>query len=70
MKGGSTIMATSSLTNCAQVMATKKIIFMERWVREQVARGSRGSLVRAERTRLRSQGCVGYRTEGKALGRQ
>lgn len=37
---GFTITATSSLTRCAEVMATKKITFVERWAREQVARGS------------------------------
>lgn len=35
-------MATSSLTCLVEVMVTKKITFIERWVREQVARDLKG----------------------------
>lgn len=34
------IMATSSLTHLAKVMATKKITFKERYEREDIAMGS------------------------------
>lgn len=59
-------MAASSLTRHAEVM-TRKITFMERWAKEQVARGSNGGLVRAERTRLRFQGGKGCFTGRKTL---
>lgn len=46
-------MAASSLTLQAEAMATKKITFMVRWVSKKVARGSKGGLMSAERTKLR-----------------
>lgn len=65
--GESTIVAASSLTHCAEVLATRKINFMERWAREQIARCSKGGLVRGERTRLWSQEGIGLCTMGKVL---
>lgn len=61
--------ATSSLTHHAEVTATKKITFMERWAREQVASGLKDGLVRAERMRFRSQEGVDVRMDRKVLRR-
>lgn len=58
------IMAVSSLSCLIEVTAIKKITFMERGVREQVARGSKGDLARAESA---IQATKGFCTSGKAL---
>lgn len=50
-------------------MAINKITFIDRWVSEHVARGSKGCLVSAERTRLRSHGGLDFFVEGKVLRR-
>lgn len=52
---GSAIMATNSLTHVAEVMATRKMTFMDKWEREFTASYLKGGLVRAKNTRLRSQ---------------
>lgn len=46
--GVSAMMAANLLMHHANVMATKKIIFTERWEREHIMRGLKGGLVRAE----------------------
>lgn len=46
---GSAIMAASLLIHRADVMATKKIMFIEKWERARMARGSKNGLVGAER---------------------
>lgn len=69
VNGGSAIIAANSLTCLVDVMATKKITFIERWVSEPTARGSKRCLVSVERIRLRSHGGVGFLIEGKVLRR-
>lgn len=60
-------MAVNSLIHLAEVTATKKVTFIEKWARMHVAIGSKGGLMRAERTRLKSHGGVGFTTGGKVL---
>lgn len=52
--GASAIMAPSSPTLLAEVIAIQKAIFMERRDMEQEARGSKGEVINAMRPRLRS----------------
>lgn len=50
-------------------MATKKITFTVKWVSKQIASGSKGGLVRAKRTRLRSHMGISLLTMGKVFRR-
>lgn len=59
--------AASSDPLLAEMMAIKKVVLMERILREQEARGSNEALERALKTRLRSQ--VGVLTTGGGLRR-
>lgn len=59
--------AASSDPLLAEMMAIKKVVLMERILREQEARGSNEALERALKTRLRSQ--VGALTTGGGLRR-
>lgn len=67
VKGGSAIMAASSLSLLAKVMVTMNATFTERWVMAQIARGSKGSPVRVDRSRLRSHWGMGLMPGGKFL---
>lgn len=60
VKGNSVIITASSLILQVEVTATKMITFMVRWVSKQVVRDSKGGLMRAQRTRLRSHQGIGF----------
>lgn len=68
-RGGSVIIAASSLTCLAEVMATRNVTCIERWEREHVANGSKGGFVRAQQMRLKSHGSMGFSTGGKAFSK-
>lgn len=58
-------MAANLLTRWADMMATRKKTFMDRWSREHMGRDSNGGWIRAASKKLRSQEEVGVRTDRK-----